>query len=751
MSGTGRIYIYRLLLHCLLLHIIIFSSLLQAANGNMQKDFYIVLLKDHPANERLTIDTHINILSSLKGSENEASESHVYSYTKSFNGFVAKLSEDEAIKLSNTDEVLSIFPNQYRKLHTTKSWEFIGLTPDSERNLKVESNIIVGLLDTGITPQSESFKDEGFGPPPAKWKGSCGHFANFSGCNNKLIGAKYFKLDKRPDPDDILSPIDVDGHGTHTSSTLAGSPVPNANLYGLAEGTARGAVPSARVAMYKVCWVTSRCADMDILAAFDAAISDGVDIISISIGGLSGSYTSDSIAVGAFHAMRKGILTVASAGNDGPGHNTVSNHAPWILTVAASGTDRQLTSKVVLGNGLKVSGVGISMFEPKQKFYPLSNGIDVAKNSDSKDASRYCLENSMDPEKVKGKLVHCKLGSWGADSVIKGLGGIGAIIESDSFLDAAQIFMAPSTMVNSTTGRKINDYVHSTKSPSAVIYKSEEVKIPAPFIASFSSRGPNLGTQHLLKPDIAAPGIDILASYTPLKSLTGLKGDTQYSKFTFMSGTSMSCPHVGGIAAYVKSFHPNWSPAAIKSAIMTTATPMSSKVDKDAEFAYGSGHVNPTKAISPGLIYDMDDMSYIQFLCHEGYNGSSMGSLVGQGQINCSKLLPAKGEDAINYPTMQLALKSDQESTVGVFRRRVTNVGTPDSVYNATIKAPAGVEIIVKPMTLSFNRASQKRSFKVVVKAKPMSSVLILSGSLTWRSCSYTVRSPIVIFNPWAD
>ncbi|KAL8028258.1 hypothetical protein ABFX02_14G146800 [Erythranthe guttata] len=742
MSRNNSLQSPRLLLY------LVFAASALFANGN---EFYIVFLKDQPANHRLTHETHLNLLSSLKGSENDATKSLVYSYTKSFNAFAAKLSQDEATKLSNMEEVVSLFPNRYHKLDTTKSWEFIGLKPTSKRNLEIESNIIVGLLDTGITPESESFKDEGFGPPPAKWKGTCAHFANFSGCNNKLIGAKYFKLDKQPDPNDILSPIDVDGHGTHTSSTLAGALVPNANLYGLAEGTARGAVPSARVAMYKVCWATTGCADMDILAAFDAAISDGVDVISISIGGLSGSYTSDSIAVGAFHAMRKGILTVASAGNDGPGHGSVANHAPWILTVAANGIDRQLRSKVVLGNGAIVSGIGVSLFDPKQNLYPLANGIDVAKNSDSKDSSRYCLENSMDPKKVKGKLVYCKLGSWGTDSVIKGLGGVGTLIESDSFLDAAQIFMTPGTMINSTTGKKISDYIHSTKTPSAVIHKSEEIKIAAPLVASFSSRGPNPGSHHLLKPDITAPGIDILASYTPLKSLTGLKGDTQYSKFTFMSGTSMACPHVGGAAAYVKSFRPNWSPAAIKSALMTTATPMSSKVEKDAEFAYGSGQVNPTKAINPGLIYDMDDMSYIQFLCHEGYNGSLIGSLINQSPINCSNLLPSNGEDAINYPTMQLALKSDQEPTVGVFRRRVTNVGPAESVFNATIKAPVGVEISVKPMSLFFSKGNRRRSFRVVVKAKPMKSAVILSGSLIWRSSKYSVRSPIAIYNPWAD
>ncbi|PIN00203.1 Cucumisin [Handroanthus impetiginosus] len=650
------------------------------------------------------------------------------------------------------DEVLSVFPNQYRKLHTTRSWEFIGLKPDSKRNLKLESDIIVGLFDTGITPESESFNDEGLGPPPAKWKGSCGPFANFSGCNNKLIGAKYFKLDQeQPDPSDILSAIDVDGHGTHTSSTLAGSLVPNTNLYGLAQGTARGGVPSARVAMYKVCWASSGCSDMDILAAFDAAISDGVDIISISIGGLTANYTSDSIAVGAFHAMRKGILTVASAGNDGPRRGSVGNHAPWILTVAASGIDRLLRSKVVLGNGKTLSGIGVSGFEPKQNLYPLTRGVDVAKSSDTKDESRYCLENSMDPKKVKGKLVYCKLSTPGADSVIKGLGGIGTLIESEVFLDAAQIYMAPATMVNTTTGKRIKDYMHSTKNPSAVIHKSEEVRIPAPFVASFSSRGPNSASQDLLKPEIAAPGIDIIAAYTPLRTLTGLKGDTQYSKFTFMSGTSMACPHVGGAAAYVKSFRPNWSPAAIKSALMTTATPMSSKVDKDAEFAYGTGQLNPTRAVNPGLIYNMDDISYIQFLCHEGYDESSIGSLLNQKSINCSKLLPAKGVDGINYPTMQLPLKTNQEPTLGVFRRTVTNVGPPESVYNATIRAPKGVEIVVKPMILSFSKTSHRRSFKVVVKAKPMGNKLILSGSVTWRSSRHSVRSPIVVYNPRAN
>lgn len=153
-----------------------------------------------------------------------------------------------------------------------------------------------------------------------------------------------------------MSPIDVDGHGTHTSSTATGNAVAGASLSGLAKGTARGGVPSARVAMYKVCWASTGCADMDILAAFDAAIHDGVDVISISIGGGAfGNYSDDSISIGAFHALKKGIITVTSAGNDGPTPGSVVNHAPWIVTVGASAIDRKFISLLELGNGKNIS------------------------------------------------------------------------------------------------------------------------------------------------------------------------------------------------------------------------------------------------------------------------------------------------------------------------------------------------------------------------------------------------------------
>lgn len=167
----------------------------------------------------------------------------------------------------------------------------------------------------------------------------------------KIIGAKYYRTDGTITPPDIPSPRDTNGHGTHTASIAAGASVPGASLYGLAAGTARGGVPSARIAVYKVCWVDG-CYGSDILAAFDDAIADGVDIISVSAGsGGYVQYADDPIAIGAFHAMKNGILTSASAGNDGPDNiNPVSNNSPWCLTVAASSVDRKFVSKVQLGN-----------------------------------------------------------------------------------------------------------------------------------------------------------------------------------------------------------------------------------------------------------------------------------------------------------------------------------------------------------------------------------------------------------------
>ncbi|XP_022942435.1 subtilisin-like protease SBT4.14 [Cucurbita moschata] len=729
--------------------VVFFVGCLGVEENKEEKKHFIVFLENQPVlSEVDAVDNHLNVLMSLKESHVEAKEAMVYSYTKSFNAFAAKLTEQEANALSKRGDVTHVIPNRRREIQTTRSWDFIGFSSNAKRRPNRESNIIVGLFDTGISPTADSFKDDGFGPPPKKWKGTCQKSANFSGCNNKLIGARYFMLEGSAGPQDIMAPVDVTGHGTHTSSTAAGNVIAGASLSGLAEGTARGGVPSARVAMYKVCWVGVGCSDMDILAAFDAAIHDGVDVISISIAGTGFSnYSEDVMAIGAFQAMQKGIITVAAAGNTGPAAGSVVNTAPWIVTVAASTIDREFVTKLVLGNGWNISGVGINLFNEQPKMYPLVDGGDVAKNPGDKTSANFCMEGSLDPTKANGKLVFCQLMIWGADSAVKTAGAHGAVIQSDQYyLDHTDLFMVPATLVNSTIGQTIEAYIKSTKTPTAMIYRTVQRQAAAPFVASFSARGPNQRSRLILKPDIVAPGVNILAAYTPLNSLTGLKGDTQHSKFSLLSGTSMACPHVAGAAAYVKSFHPRWSPAAIRSALITTAKPLSRVQSPDGEFGYGAGLLNPDRAREPGLIYEADKMSYIQHLCNQGYNASSISILTGAGPVDCSTLIPAQGYDSLNYPTFQLSLNNTRHPTTAVFWRQVTNVGRPTSVYKATITAPPGVEITVEPTSLSFSSLQQTQSFKVVVKANPLPPQNMVSGSLTWAYANYVVRSPIVIY-----
>ncbi|XAR60011.1 Cucumisin [Bertholletia excelsa] len=234
---------------------------------------------DLPEDESSVASLHVSMLQKVVGSS-EAANRLLHSYSKSFNGFSAKLTEEEVEELSAMDGVVSVFPSEKQILHTTRSWDYMNFPLQVKRS-NLESDVIVGVIDTGIWPESESFSDNGFGPPPSKWKGICQSSSNFT-CNKKIIGARYYHKEGPIPKKDLPSPRDSIGHGSHCASTAAGKIVNKASLFGLGLGTARGGVPSARIAVYKVCW-SDRCSDTDVLAAFEDAIADGVDIISISV------------------------------------------------------------------------------------------------------------------------------------------------------------------------------------------------------------------------------------------------------------------------------------------------------------------------------------------------------------------------------------------------------------------------------------------------------------------------------------
>ncbi|KAH6817036.1 hypothetical protein C2S51_000639 [Perilla frutescens var. frutescens] len=675
-------------------------------------------------------------------------EKIVYSYKSVFKGFAARLSPQEVRAMECKDGFISAKPETKLSLHTTHSPNFLGLNQNKGlwRGSNYGKGVIIGLLDTGISPNHPSFVDEGMPPPPAKWRGKC-EFNDSTSCNNKIIGARYFWRVVGE------SPVDNIGHGTHTASTAAGSFVKGAHFFGSANGTAAGIAPLAHLAMYKVCSMT--CYESQILAGMDAAVDDGVDILSISLGGFPPNFYTDNIALGAFSAMQKGILVSCSAGNDGPSLATLSNTAPWILTVGASSIDRSITATAVLGNNQTINGQ--SAFQPRNfptKMLPLV----YPKLLNSSDFGLpYCTPESLEKTDVRGKIVVCEMDRiyerLKQGEAVKKAGGAGMILVNlpeFANMTSPELDAVPATQVSYAAGLKIAAYVSSTSTPTAtILFKGtiigEEV---APVVAAFSSRGPSRVSPGILKPDILGPGVSILAAW-PFSIAN--QTNTTKSTFNIISGTSMSCPHLTGIAALLRSAHPDWSPAAIKSAILTTADvvnrrrrPILDEAFHPADiFATGSGHVNPSRANDPGLVYDIKPEDYIPYLCGLNYTSRQVGMIV-QYKVNCSagSSIP---EAQLNYPSFSLMVDPLQ-ATSQTYSRTVTNVGEPRSSYVVEIVPPPGIHVVVEPAKLEFSEVYQKLHYKVTFSwpAKANNNSIV-QGFLKWNSRRHSVRSPIAV------
>ncbi|XP_057811863.1 subtilisin-like protease [Salvia miltiorrhiza] len=681
-----------------------------------------------------------SFLPATTASSSEDEARLIYSYHHVFKGFAARLSPDEAKDMEKKKGIVSARPQKLLSLHTTHSPNFLGLNQNMGfwKDSNYGKGVIIGVLDTGVLPEHPSFSDEGMPPPPAKWKGKCQF--NHTTCNNKIIGARYFNADDQ-------SPLDDNGHGTHVASTAAGSFVQGANVFGSANGTAAGIAPLAHLAIYKVC-----CGESDALAGMDAAVEDGVDVLSLSLRSDPKSFFEDSIAIGAFSAMKKGIFISCAAGNDGPDFISLANGAPWILTVGASTIDRTLRAKAVLGNNQQFDGQ--SAFQPNNFPQRLSPLVYAGMLNTSDDFAPLCPADLLSRSDIRGKIVVCELGEIPRirqGTAVKDAGGAAMIlinfrIYANTTLADADVL--PTTNVGYEDGLKIKAYINSTRNPTATISFQGTVigDDRAPAVAAFSSRGPNFPSLGVLKPDILGPGVNILAAWpTSVENNTNTK-----STFNVVSGTSMSCPHLSGVAALLKSAHPDWSPAAIKSAMMTTAdvvnlahSPIEDENFLPADvFATGAGHVNPSRANDPGLIYDIQPEDYIPYLCGLNYTNRQVGTILQRG-VNCS--VESSIEEAqLNYPSFSIIFSG--KSTSQVYTRSVTNVGDPASRYDVEISPPRGVDVRVEPTTLKFSEINQKLQYEVTFKLLASApNTTFVQGFLKWTSPNRYVRSPIAV------
>ncbi|RAL43856.1 hypothetical protein DM860_014357 [Cuscuta australis] len=690
------------------------------------EDAHIVYMGHSSGESNATKAAHVKLLGDVLGSPLAAREAMLYSYKHGFSGFAARLTEAQAETLAAMPGVVYVSKSGKLKLHTTRSWDFLGLSlgagAQPPQYGKMGEGSIIGLIDTGVWPESPSFKDETMGPVPKRWRGICqsGVQFNASHCNRKLIGAPFFAHGAGPAAHfygSFLSPRDSIGHGTHTASTAGGSVVPGVSFKGLARGVARGGATRARLAVYKVCWMET-CDESDILKAFDMAIHDGVDVISISIGRHFPLFPNgdqhDSISLGFYHAVARGITVVASAGNTGPDSYSVVNVAPWLITVGACTTDRRFLAGITLGDNSTFWGqswyTGKALDGFREIVYPEATGLD----------NNECGGGNLDG-KVTGKIVLCfrtdnVQSMLAAASAVAQAGGVGLIYAQHR--DDNQVpSTIPSIKVDMEVGTRILVYVKQSRKPMAKVGVPSNIigVVASPRVVFFSSRGPNSLFPHILKPDIVAPGVDILAAYPSIHGVP---------KYQIDSGTSMSTPHVAGVVALIKAEHPDWSPGAIRSALITSA--WSSQRDGDDIrdggimdkvsdlFDIGGGFVNPIGALDPGLVYNTTMEDYRM--------ASTMDHL-----INLPYII-----------ILDLGVK-----TITVIRI-VTNVGPNTSVYEHTALAPFGTTMKVEPKTLRFN-GTKTATFQVTFTRTIKFQGGFSSGSLTWRDGHRRVRIPVAV------
>ncbi|GAA1661031.1 hypothetical protein GCM10009830_02680 [Glycomyces endophyticus] len=674
-------------------------------------------------------------------------------YDTVFNGFSAHLTAAEAEALAASGDVLSVVPDVIYEptgsaVDTTDFMDLSGRDGAWEEEFGSARNagegVIVGVIDSGIWPENPALAPL---PEPrpdqdvidAKWSGECvtGDDEDPAGnieCNNKLIGARWFDA-RGVAVDSYASPRDADGHGTHTATTAAGNYKTRVEIDGERIGTISGLAPAARIAAYKVCWPGVGCAGADLLAAVNAAVRDGVDVINFSIGSIGTNEFLNSVSWAFRNAAAAGVFVAASAGNNGP-VSTVDHQEPWVTTVAASSHDHTYRTELEYGRQ-EIAASGLV----GEAEWPVKLAVDAALADADPASAAECDAGTLDPAKTAGFAILCvRANTFTANAnTVAAAGGVALIVRDPNERGAANSVSAqkiPVVHVNYEDGLALDAWVDSKSRPKVEVETSEYFEQNAPTMASFSSNGPALSAeQNLLKPDITAPGVDVLAGMTP-ENHAG-------NDFGAISGTSMSSPHIAGMAALMIAAHPDWSPMAVKSAMMTT----SYQTDLDGNgiqrgtedatpFDYGAGHADGAEMFDPGLVYDSSNVDWIQYTCGtpEAYKIQSVCDQF--GSIEPSQL---------NYASITVAdLTGSYEVT-----RTVTNVSDKRSTYKAEIVAPAGFEVSVDSPRLTLE-PGESASYTLTITRTDAAFGEWAFGDITWvekkgHRTVHEVRSPIVV------
>ncbi|MET1085673.1 MAG: S8 family serine peptidase [Arthrobacter sp.] len=689
-------------------------------------------------------------------------------FTAALNGFSAQLTAGQAIELSRDKKVLAVTPDAENAPDYTAT-DFLELTgPDGmwAQEFGGEANagkgVVVGVIDSGYAPDNPFLQGEPVQPLSGQaevgvpyrtadgkiamlkadgstFEGECqkgqGTGASFDGslCNSKVIGARYFAdsflqyvTPENRAPQELISPVDVGSHGTHTATTAAGNADVDQVLDGVSFGKSSGVAPAAKVSVYKVCWedtdpAMGGCYSSASVEAVDAAVKDGVDVLNYSISGNNNS-TTDPVALSFLNAAAAGVFVSASAGNSGPTVSTVNHASPWVTTVAAATFPSELLGTVKVSDGTLYRGASIMKSEVAEKPVVVAAAAAAAGSANP----NLCGPGSLDAAKVAGKVVVCDRGvvdRTAKSQEVKDKGGVGMILVNlTSSSEDSDNHVLPTVHVNAPKSLELKSKLEADPALTVSLVKGDltgEPPAPAPQVAGFSSRGPSLASGgDLLKPDIAAPGVNVLAGVSTI----GNHG----AQFGFMSGTSMAAPHIAGFGALVLSNQPLWSPATVKSAMMTTAYTLvnadgSSNTDP---FQGGAGHIDSTRVLDPGLVYDSGVKDWLGFL-----NGQGVDTGAPQAGTIAARDL--------NLPSIALG------SLVGEVQVKRQLTAVVPGMYRPEVSLP-GFDVHVEPGALNFAKAGQTREVTLTIKNVSAPVGKFSTGSLTWDG-PRTVRSPIAV------
>ncbi|XP_059667370.1 subtilisin-like protease SBT2.2 [Cornus florida] len=657
--------------------------------------------------------------------------------------------------------------------------------------------IVIGFIDTGIDPTHPSFSDEvseNSYPVPQHFSGICEVTREFpsGSCNRKLIGARHFAASAITRgifnaSQDYASPFDGDGHGTHTASIAAGNHGIPVVVAGHHFGNASGMAPRSHIAVYKALYRSFGGFAADVVAAIDQAAQDGVDIISLSITpnrrppGIATFFNPIDMAL--LSAVKAGIFVVQAAGNTGPSPKSIASFSPWIFTVGAATHDRVYGNSIILGNNVTLPGVGLAPGTKEETMYTLVSALHAL--NDTVAVNDMYVGECQDPSNlnqdlVQGNLLICSysirfvLGLSTIKQALqtaKNLSAAGVVFYMDPFVIGFQLnpvpMGSPGIIIPSPDDSKILlRYYNSSLERDGLTKKivkfgavacisgGQKAKYShsAPKIMYYSARGPDpedsfLDDADILKPNLVAPGNFIWAAWSYLGTDSV---EFQGESFAMMSGTSMAAPHVAGLAALIKQKFPTLSPTAIGSALSTTA----SLYDKNGDaimaqraysnpdlnqspatpFDMGSGFVNATAALDPGLIFDLSFDEYMSFLC--GINGSAPVVLNYTGQ-SCG-ISTMNGTD-LNLPSITIA-KLNQFRMV---QRTVTNIAGNET-YSVGWSAPYGVSVKVTPLHFSI-ASGERQVLSVFFNATMNNSVASFGRIGLFGHQGHTINIPLSV------